>query len=70
VAAADAARCLRLGGDCGTPEAVRERLAGAAPVRGIGFESSACGVRITVTGGYPAALTPGLGEARIHACAP
>jgi hypothetical protein len=73
-AAAEGARCVRLGGGrgggCASPEAVRERLAGADPVRELHFEKSACGVRITATGGYPAALTPGLAETRAHACAP
>lgn len=69
-AVADGARCVRLGRGCGSAEAVRERLAGADPVRELSFEKSACGVRITATGGYPAALTPGLTETRAHACAP
>jgi hypothetical protein len=73
-AAADGARCVRLdggrGGGCGSPEAVRELLAEAEPVRELNFEKSACGVRITATGGYQAALVPGLAETRAHACAP
>ena len=69
-AAAEGARCVRLGRGCGSPEAVRELLAEAEPVRELHFEKSACGVRITATGGYPAALTPGFAETRAHACAP
>lgn len=69
-AAAEGARCVRLQRGCGSAAAVRELLADAEPVKELQFEKSACGVRITATGGYEAALVPGLAETRAHACAP
>jgi Flp pilus assembly protein TadG len=69
-AAAEGARCVRVARGCTSPDAVRALLAEAEPVRDVSFEKSACGVRITATGGYKAALVPGLAETRAHACAP
>jgi Flp pilus assembly protein TadG len=70
-AAARGARCIRVDtGRCGSSEAVRAELADAAPVEAVSFEASACGVRVTASGGFPASLTPGLGRSSAHACAP
>ncbi len=69
--AARAARCVAV-----TPERCRSDAAVAALVAAesrfdsrVRIDNSACGVRISVTGGLPAALTPGLGTVTARACA-
>jgi len=69
--AARAARCVAV-----TPERCQGDAAVAALVAAdsrfgsrVRIENSACGVRISVTGGLPAALTPGLGVVTASACA-
>ena len=47
-------------------DAPSDRLVFDSRVR---IENSACGVRISVTGGLPAALTPGLGMVTASGCA-
>ena len=69
--AARAARCVtvtpeRCGGDAAVTALVAAQSRFDASVR---IENSACGVRISVTGGLPAALTPGLGTVTARACA-
>ena len=51
---------------CGSAEAVRDGWVSRSGARDSSFEKSACGVRITARGGYPAALTPGLAETSAH----
>lgn len=72
--AARAARCIavtpRL---CGTNAATQHHLAQTAPIISrttrLEFKQSACGIQIVASGGFPAMLTPGLGEIRVAACA-
>jgi Flp pilus assembly protein TadG len=69
-AAADGARCVRVSPRrCGSLEALRAEFGGAAPVTRLDVEKSACGLRLTATGGFPAALTPGLAATSARACA-
>lgn len=70
-AVADGARCLQLAPHrCGSLQALRAELGDAAPVQSLDVEKSACGLRLTATGGFPAALTPGLAATSARACAP
>ena len=72
--AAGTARCItvtpRL---CAAIPATRLRMASSDPLLArsttLSFERSACGIRVTATGGFPALLTPGLGPVTAHACA-
>lgn len=65
--AARAARCIAVtGAACAKSDAIK---AGAIRAGAMRFERSACGVRVVVTGGFPAVLTPGLGLTRAVACA-
>lgn len=70
-AAAQGARCLRVTPDrCGSAAALRAWLGEPEGVQAIVVTKSACGLRFTTRGGYPAALTPGLGVTSASACAP
>lgn len=71
--AADAARCIAVDRQrCGSAEATRAAMAAASPLISastvLDFEKSACGIRVTARGGFPARLTPGLGETTAVAC--
>jgi Flp pilus assembly protein TadG len=72
--AARGARCIAVSPeDCGSALATLAQLAVDAPLisqnAAITFDKSACGVRVIVTGGFPAVLTPGLGPTTVMACA-
>lgn len=70
-AAAGGARCLRVTPErCGSAAALREWLGDSAPVDDLEITKSACGLRLTARGGYPAAMTPGLAAISASACAP
>lgn len=70
-AAARGARCLRVSPHrCGSVADLRDWLGDSAPVDTLDVEKSACGLRLTARGGYPAAMTPGLGATSASACAP
>jgi hypothetical protein len=72
--AARAARCIAVSPSrCGSAAATiaamhadAPRLAGHSE---FSFEKSPCGIRVTVRGGFPARLTPGLAETSATACA-
>jgi Flp pilus assembly protein TadG len=72
--AARAARCIAVTPvRCHSAAATIAAMADDAPRlfghSAISFEKSACGIRVTVHGGFPARLTPGLGETSASACA-
>lgn len=72
--AADAARCIATDpAKCGSASATRAAMAKAAPLISgattLDFDKSSCGIRVTARGGFPAVLTPGLGEVSAVACA-
>ena len=72
--AARAARCIAVTPDqCRTPDAVRAAMRRAAPMLAssteISLEKRHCGVFVVARGGFPALLTPGLGETVAFACA-
>jgi Flp pilus assembly protein TadG len=72
--AARAARCISVTPSrCTTAAATTAAMHADAPhIAGhsnISFDKSACGIRVTVRGGFPARLTPGLGETSAAACA-
>jgi TadE-like protein len=72
--AARAARCISVTPSrCGTAAATVAAMHADAPhlasQSAISFEKSACGIRVTVRGGFPARLAPGLGETSAAACA-
>lgn len=69
-AVADGARCVRVSPHrCGSLEVLRTEVGKAAAVTSLGVEKSACGLRLTATGGFPAALTPGLAATSARAFA-
>lgn len=72
--AARAARCITVTpARCRSVTATQAEMAAAAPMISrttrLEFAASACGVRIVARGGFPARLTPGLGETTAIACA-
>lgn len=72
--AARAARCIAATpARCGSVAATRAAMASEAPVIArttrLTFRRSPCGVLVVARGGYPALLTPGLGETIAVACA-
>ncbi|MBC7504641.1 MAG: pilus assembly protein [Sandarakinorhabdus sp.] len=72
--AARAARCINVTPDlCGTTAATQKHLAQSAPIISrsatLDFTKSECGIRVVAIGGFPAMLTPGLGEAVAATCA-
>lgn len=72
--AARAARCITVTPSlCGSVPATRAAMADAAPMISratrLRFTRSACGVQVEARGGFPALLTPGLGETVAIACA-
>jgi hypothetical protein len=70
-AAAGGARCLRVTPErCGSLKALQEQLDDSAPVDRLDVAKSACGLRVTARGGYPATLAPGMAATAAHACAP
>jgi Flp pilus assembly protein TadG len=71
--AARTARCIAVTPDlCGSVPATRAAMAKAAPMisttTALDFEKSACGIRVTAHGGFPAQLTPGLDDVVAVAC--
>jgi hypothetical protein len=69
-AVADGARCVRVSPHrCGSLQSLRSAVGEAAAVKSLDVEKSACGLRLTATGGFPAALTPGLAATSARACA-
>jgi Flp pilus assembly protein TadG len=72
--AARAARCITATPElCGTISATQQHLAQSAPMISrttkLDFKKSACGIRVVAVGGFPAMLTPGLGETVAATCA-
>lgn len=72
--AARAARCIAVTPElCGTIAATRQHLAQTAPLVSrtttLEFGKSECGIGVVANGGFPAVLTPGLGDTVAVACA-
>lgn len=72
--AARAARCITATpARCGSTAATRAAMAHDAPMitrtTRLDFHRAPCGVLVVARGGFPALLTPGLGETTAVACA-
>ena len=72
--AARAARCIAVTpARCGSIAATRAAMARDSPVISrattLSFRRAPCGVEVEARGGFPAVLTPGLGETVAVACA-
>jgi Flp pilus assembly protein TadG len=72
--AARAARCITATPErCRSAAATRAAMAHDAPMMAgatrLDFRRAPCGVLVVARGGFPALLTPGLGETRAVACA-
>lgn len=72
--AARAARCIAVTPWlCNSVLATDKAMAAVAPTISatteLRYEKAACGVRVTASGGFPAAITPGLGRVEGSACA-
>lgn len=72
--AARAARCIAVTPwRCESAASTRKAMAAAAPsisaTTELRFEKAGCGIRVIASGGFPAAITPGLGRVEASACA-
>lgn len=72
--AARASRCIAVTPWlCNSVASTEKAMVAAAPLISssteLRFEKAACGTRVTASGGFPAAITPGLGRIEASACA-